>query len=129
LEPTGSNRTATVKHYPSGDYEARPTLSDSFPDYETIEAEYYTLEDPKQTATSLYENATKENTVSEMLSYDQLYEDPGHQREVIYSWFEKKKFRKIKEKDIRYAANYSAVYVYTDSSSRTKKSWGCLYLY
>ena len=42
------------------------------------------------------------STVGEVLSDDELmYEDPGHKKEKIYAWFEKKKFRKIEGKSVR----------------------------
>ena len=66
-------------------------------DYATIESPYQVLEDPKQT---VYENSMTENDV--LSKNDQIYEDPGHKKEAIYSWFEKKKFRKIRKEDVRY---------------------------
>ena len=85
----------------SKDYESLPTLfvkQNLVQTYATIEAPYQMLEDPKEIPTAVYEN-----TVSNALSSnDQIYEDPGHNKEVIYSWFEKKKFRKIRKEDIRY---------------------------
>ena len=67
--------------------------------YATIEAPYQMLEDPQQTPMPVYENTL---AVSNALSSnEQIYQDPGHKKEIIYSWFEKKKFRKIRQKDIR----------------------------
>ena len=66
-------------------------------EYATIESPYQVLEDPKQI---VYENSMTENDV--LSKNDQVYEDPGHKKEVIYSWFEKKKFWKIQKEDIRY---------------------------
>ena len=73
------------------------------PVYEAIEATYQTLEDPKQIVTPIYGNVIGENAVDFVPSSNkQLYEDPGHKKEVIYSWFEKNKFQKIRKGDIRY---------------------------
>jgi len=33
---------------------------------------------------------------------EQIYEDPGHITEHIYAWFEEKKFRKLKNDEIRF---------------------------
>ena len=70
------------------------------PEYETIEAPYQLLEDPKQIVPPVYDNVVIKNVVND--KNDQMYEDPGHKKEVIYSWFEKKKFRKVKKEDVRY---------------------------
>ena len=57
------------------------------------------LEDPKQIPMPVYGNTL---AVSNALSSnEQIYQDPGHKKEIIYSWFEKKKFRKIRQEDIR----------------------------
>ena len=43
------------------------------------------------------------STVGEPLPpNEQLYEDPGHKKEKIYAWFEKKKFRILDRNDIKY---------------------------
>ena len=84
----------------SKDYESFPKFGvkqNLVREYETIEAPYQVLEDPKQI---VYENSMKANDV--LSKNDQVYEDPGHKKEVIYSWFEKKKFRKIRKENIRY---------------------------
>ena len=88
-----------VKDYPktsSFDYEALPELTSVYekPDYEMPD-------EPSQ-----YEEAAfsifRESTVGEELRDDeQIYEDPGHNKEEIYSWFEEKKFRKLDRSDIR----------------------------
>ena len=70
------------------------------PEYETIEAPYQVLEDPKQIAPPVYNNVVIKNVNSD--KNNQIYEDPGHKKEVIYSWFEKNKFRKVKKEDVRY---------------------------
>ena len=33
---------------------------------------------------------------------DSIYQDPGMQKEKIYEWFEKKKYRKLKQSDLQY---------------------------
>ena len=101
LEP--SICTNTVKNSPKhkcSDYQSFPTLFvKQNHNYATIEAPYQMLEDPKQIPMPVYGNAL---AVSNALSSnEQIYQDPGHKKEIIYSWFEKKKFRKIRQEDIR----------------------------
>ena len=87
----------------SRDYQSPPTLfgkQNLVHNYATIEASYQMLEDPKEIPTVVYANTPRENNA--LSGNEQIYEDPGHKKEVIYSWFEKKKkFRKIRQEDIR----------------------------
>ena len=80
----------------SCDYEALPELSSM---YEI--ADYVTPDEPYQ-----YEEATTstftDSMAGETLPDDgQIYEDPGHNKEEIYSWFEERKFRKLERSDIK----------------------------
>ena len=93
-----------AKDYPtiSGfDYEALPELTSMYekPDYEMPDG-------PSQ-----YEEATasvfRDSMVGKELPDDeQIYEDPGHNKEEIYSWFEEKKFRKLNRSNIKYVAKF-----------------------
>ena len=48
-------------------------------------------------------NDFKEDLYFEPLSDgEQIYEDPGHIAEHIYAWFEERKFRKLKNDEIRF---------------------------
>ena len=48
---------------------------------------------------------TEYSTMSEALAdNEEIYEDPGHKKEKIYAWFEKKKLRKLESDDIKYVA-------------------------
>ena len=38
---------------------------------------------------------------SSVLSYQTVYQDPGHDKTVIYEWFNKMKFRKIHSSNIK----------------------------
>ena len=93
----------SVRHqskFSSKDYESLPKFcvkQNLIQEYATIESPYQVLEDPKQI---VYENSVAKNYA--LSKNDQVYEDPGHKKEIIYSWFEKKKFRKIRKEDIRY---------------------------
>ena len=120
LEPTGHKSTNNHK---SNDCDSIPMLHIQNPiqDYETLEeAPYQVLEGTNQTITPVYESVIKEDVVYDTLSCnEQIYEDPGHKREVIYSWFEKMKFRMIKKEDIRYSSITTIIYIqamleYTD---------------
>ena len=102
-EPINSTDTVkkSSKYKSTDDYESLPVLKNLVHNYEIVEAPYQILQDPKEIPTPTYENNL---AVSDRVSNnEQIYEDPGHKKEVIYSWFEKKKFRKIKKEDIRYA--------------------------
>ena len=83
------------------DYEALPELTSMYekPDYEIPDG-------PSQ-----YEEATasvfRDSMVGKELPDDeQIYEDPGHNKEEIYSWFEEKKFRKLNRSNIKYVAKF-----------------------
>ena len=98
MDPTNT----IAKNYPktSGfDYEALPELTSMYekPDYEIPDgpSQY------EEAASSIF----RDSTVGEEFSDDeQIYEDPGHNKEEIYSWFEEKKFRKLDRNDIKYVA-------------------------
>ena len=94
-----------VKDHPkalSNDYEALPTLSE----YETPKPQMSDTPYQYEVASNtLRDSIREESKVSEALPDDeQIYEDPGHNKEKIYSCFENKKFRKIKRSDIKYVA-------------------------
>ena len=42
---------------------------------------------------------------------EEIYSDPGHSEADIYACFERKKFRMIKRKDVRYITNYIHYYM------------------
>ena len=78
------------------DYEALPRLS-------TYEAAYYQASDvPYQYEVATNTSVFREDSTVEVLpDNEQIYEDPGYNKEEIYSWFEEKKFRKLKRGDIK----------------------------
>ena len=84
----------TTKDHPkgaSGDYEHVPTLDTS----------HYEMACQNEEA---FPPTNRDNQeYAEPLPFNEpLYEDPGHKEEKIYAWFEKRKFRKLKRKDITY---------------------------
>ena len=93
-----NQNTNTIKDHPKGkaacgDYEYVPRLDTS----------HYEM-------TCQYEEAIP-STIRSNLEYaeplpfnEPIYEDPGHEKEKIYAWFEKKKFRKIERNNIMYVA-------------------------
>ena len=42
---------------------------------------------------------------------EEIYSDPGHSEADIYACFERKKFRMITRKDVRYIVNYTHYYM------------------
>ena len=88
-----------LKGYPtvsSNDYEALPDLSM----YERP-PDYFISDEPSQYVVGT-NSVTIDSTVGKVLSDDeQVYKDPGHNKERIYSWFEEKKFLKLKRSDIK----------------------------
>jgi len=84
----------------NNDYEALPALNTyDTPGCQVSDASY---QNEIATDTSDFRDGIKENIVGEALSDDeQIYEDPGHNKEEIYAWFEEKRFRKIKGNNIR----------------------------
>ena len=89
--------------------EAMPILSvqrelKHVPDYEaTVVSVENPSEDLHQSGiATLYRN-TIENGISKdkVHQNDQTYEDPGCHKETLYSWFEKRKIKKITFSDIR----------------------------
>ena len=95
MDPT----SITVKDYPKAsgdDYMALPTLNE----YET----------PHNQSACYFELSTR-STVGDDIGYttvgealpdnEAIYEDPGHNKEKIYAWFEKKKFRVLQRNDIQ----------------------------
>ena len=82
------------------DYEALPTLDKS-------EAFHYEMPDITNQCEvaipSSNSDTIKDSVVDEPPSdNEQIYKDPGHKKEKIYEWFEKKKFRKLESDDIKY---------------------------
>ena len=81
--------------YSSADYEALPAL--------------HMYEKPDQKADTPYQYETaapsvlKDSILGEAFPDDdeQIYEDPGHEKEAIYSWFEEKKVQNIRGSDIK----------------------------
>jgi len=95
--------STTVKDHPkalNNDYEALPALNIyETPGYQVSDALY---QNEMATDTSAFRDSIKESTVGEALSDDeQIYEDPGHNKEEIYAWFEEKRFWKIKTNYVR----------------------------
>ena len=98
MDPTNT------KDYPktsSFDYEALPELTSMYekPDYEMPDgpSQY------EEAATSIIRGSM---VGEEFPDDEQIYEDPGHNKEEIYSWFEEKKFRKLDRSDIKYVAKF-----------------------
>ena len=94
MDPTNT----IVKHYvetSSFDYEALPKLTTLYE-----KADYVLPDEPYH-----YKAATAAFTdtmVGEALpDGEQIYEDPGYDKNEIYSWFEEKKFRKLERSDIK----------------------------
>ena len=102
MDPTGN----IVRDHRRNDYEIVPVLSMyEKPDYWTPNAYEYEVD-----TGSIFRNSMEDSTMSETFpDNEQIYQDPGYNEEEIYSWFEKKKFRKIKRSDIKYVA---AIYLY-----------------
>ena len=84
------------------DYEALPMLNA----YESLYSQISGTYAPHQyevAVSSIFRDSMEYSTASEALAdNEEIYEDPGHKKEKIYAWFEKKKFRKIKMNDIEY---------------------------
>ena len=92
--------TTYHRKHQHGDYEALPML-------DNCEASQYEMSDiTDQCEVAIPSNnrdSTKDSIVDELPTDDeQIYKDPGHKKEKIYEWFEKKKFRKLESDDIRY---------------------------
>ena len=95
MDPTST----IVKNYAetsSFDYEALPELTSMYekPDYVLPDEPYH------------YEEAITaaftDTIVGEALPDDeQIYEDPGYDKNEIYAWFEEKKLRKLERSDIK----------------------------
>ena len=92
--------------------EAVPMLSPHrelkhIPDYNaTVGLADYPSEDLEEDVTAaFYKSSTGSGISNEKLHQDdQIYEDPGCHKETLYSWFEKRKIRKIRIRDIRCTA-------------------------
>ena len=92
---------ATVDHSKTsnGDYEAIPAQKTlKIPHYEKTERPCdYEVAIPRT-----FKDNTEHNTINETLpDHEPIYEDPGHKKEKIYAWFEKKKFRKLQGNNIK----------------------------
>ena len=75
----------------SGDYVKPPPLNTY--DIPNLPNSSYQYETP---------SSLQDSTVVETLPDDEhIYEDPGHKKEKIYAWFEKKKYRIIEGNDIQ----------------------------
>ena len=98
-----------VKVHPKalcGDYEAIPAVNI----YDTPQP-MHTYDEPRPhiphydqiPSSSAAKDSTEYSTLNQVLPDNEpIYEDPGHKKEKIYTWFEKKKFQKIGKKDITY---------------------------
>ena len=100
MDPTN----ATMKNHSkisNNDYETLPVLNmyEKAPDNWISNVPYrYEI-----AAASAFRESIEGSMVDEALYDDeQIYEDPGYKKEEIYAWFEEKKFRKIRESDIKY---------------------------
>ena len=82
----------------SNDYQALPELGT----YEKADMPYqYEV----AITSSAYRNSLDGSILCDSLPDDEkIYEDPGHVEENIYTWFEEKKFRKIKKTNVRYVS-------------------------
>ena len=116
--------------FPSGSYNDKESNNSDIlgKNYSKIACnDYEAIEDPDEygSAVHVYSNTI---TVGVSVNYDdtimpeysevddvdgttvtdeeEIYSDPGHSEADIYVCFEKKKFRMIKRKDVRYIANY-----------------------
>ena len=92
-----------VKHHSvmsNNDYEAPPVYETPRFEISDMLCRQYEI-----AVTSTIKGSIRDNLegsmVSEGLSDEQIYEDPGHKEEEIYLWFEEKKFRKIKGSNIK----------------------------
>ena len=101
MDPTSTTLKVHSKAS-SDDYEALPSINE----YETPHFQlsntpyYYQVAAPSSSA-----DDTEYSALDKALPIDeQIYEDPGHKEDKIYAWFETKKFRKIRGKDIKYVA-------------------------
>ena len=95
MDPTSS----IVKDHRKNDYEAVPVLS-MYEEPEDLTPYEYEVD-----TGSIFSNSMEDSTMIETLpDSEQIYQDPGYNKEEIYSWFEKKKFRKIKRSDIKYVS-------------------------
>ena len=92
VDSTGS----IVKDHRRNDYEAVPVLS-MYEEADDVTPYHYEVD-----TGSIFRNSiTEDSTMNEMLpDTEQIYQDPGYNKEEIYSWFEEKKFRKIKRSNI-----------------------------
>ena len=87
-----------IKDHPkifSNDYMAPPTLND----YETPhnQSQYYF----ELSTNASVEDDIGYSTVEPLPGNEPVYEDPGHNKEKIYAWFEKKKFQVLERNDIQ----------------------------
>ena len=104
--------TAIGKHHSiisCNDYEAPPTYET--PRYEISDTlcRQYEIAVASAVRGSI-RDSLEGSMVSEGLPDEQIYEDPGHKEEEIYSWFEEKKFRNVKNSDIKCVEEYSLLY-------------------
>ena len=80
----------------SNDYMALPKLNE-YQKPHSQSAYYFEL-----STRSTVEDDIGYTTVGEALPDNEaIYEDPGHNKEKIYAWFEKKKFRVLQRNDIQ----------------------------
>ena len=124
----GQQNVAFDYEFPSGSYNDKESNNSdilkknyskiAFNDYEAIQNP-----DEHASAVHVYSNTVRDSTnhddtimpeYSEVDNVDgitvtdeeEIYSDPGHSEADVYACFEKKKFRMIKRKDVRYIANY-----------------------
>ena len=95
MKPTKANHPKAISNV----YVPNPKASSG--DYVAIH-QYETLRHEVVVPSTNEDNA-EYSTVGEPLPpNEQIYEDPGHKKEKIYAWFEKKKFRILDRNDIKY---------------------------
>ena len=98
MDPITTIAKSRHTKHSSDDYKALPALH-----------MYETPDQRKADAPYQYEVAApsvfRDSMMGEVLPDDddeQMYEDPGHEKEEIYLWFEEKKVQNIRGSDIKY---------------------------
>ena len=100
LEPAVKNYVKDNSDMINDDYEDLPTTEKyENPVYEAPAVPY----EYETSASTVTNNDLKKNLCFEPLpDGEQIYEDPGHKAQHIYAWFEERKFRKLKNDEIRF---------------------------
>ena len=109
MDSTSSTHKGYAKASSSNDYEALPTLTANETLYSQI-SNSFTPYQYEVAVSSIFRDDMEYSTASEALAdNEEIYEDPGHGEEKIYTWFERKKFPKIKINDIKYVGSHLAI--------------------